>query len=288
MLLCVGLESVLSPKILLEISNHCNDWSKGDQIRIKVLSGRNIFISTNEKSKLFFTYNIYIGERVRTPIGLAKLIGTANNKLWFTFEETGLTWFFTKKQIKEGKEKGFFIRCSYEKNNDLHYSENSEIIKNKKSNENINNIEKLYKISKTISTYDFVFINEIMDPIRWPEEIDTLLVSFLVKLAENSKISIWNVTCENISNEYRGLQILLSRLVMSDSDLSHRWGISGPKRKAVIARLGNIFVCLFDCLIDWLFYLFVHVYFICLYILYLYFVSLLCLFIYLFIKLFIY
>ena len=31
----------------------------------------------------------------------------------------------------------------------------------------------------------------------------------------------------------------LSRVVMGSAELSHRWGISGPKRKAVIARIGN-------------------------------------------------
>ena len=53
-----------------------------------------------------------------------------------------------------------------------------------------------------------------------------------------------------MSQEYRILQSQLSRLIMNDSALSHRWGISGPKRKAVIARLGSFIrptVCLFIC-----------------------------------------
>ena len=85
---------------------------------------------------------------------------------------------------------------------------------------------------------DVSFMIEIMDPIRWTNEIDTLLISFLIGLSENSNKTIWDVSCEQIYDEYRALQILLSRLVINDADLSHRWGISGPKRKAVIARLG--------------------------------------------------
>ena len=236
MLLCVGLGSIISPSGLSEISNHCNDWCKGEQIRIKVLSGRHVFISTNKKSSLLSTYDLGIGERVRTPIGLALLIGTSANKLWCTFEESGNTWYFNCKQIKKGKEKGFFNRCSYDKTN-------------------LKNIEELIKDNNVIPNYDLFFLNEIMDPIRWTNEIDTLLISFLIGLAEKSNTTIWNITCEQIYDEYRGLQILLSRLVMKDADLSHRWGISGPKRKAVIARLGKylsfhslfVFISMADC-----------------------------------------
>ena len=226
MLLCVGLGSVISQTGLSEISNHCNDWCKGEQIRIKVLSGRHIFISTNKESSLLSTYDLGIGERVRTPIGLAVMIGTTANKLWCTLEDNGNTWYFNNEQIKKGKENGFFHRCSYEK---INIQNNEELIKNK----------------NVSSNYDLFFLNEIMDPIRWTNEIDTLLISFLIGLSENSNTTIWDISCKQIYDEYRGLQILLSRLVMNDADLSHRWGISGPKRKAVIARLGEYFTFYF-------------------------------------------
>ena len=274
-----------------------------------MLSGRHIFISTDRNSSLVEKHGIGIGERVRTPVGLAELRGVANNCLWFTFIETESTWFFSSKQIQIGRERGYFIRCSYE-------------------------LEDLRapKIPRpTDMTFDTFFLQEIMDPLRWPEEVDSALVGYLIKLAEAEDTSVWAVTSEKVKcgawamqcsvlwcgvkylafvktckldqrlggnpitclltspplsafltiyiplspvlscpvlsshflclfittpyppplllshsslspqicEGYRGLQAQLSRIVMNDSNLSHRWGISGPKRKATIARLGE-------------------------------------------------
>ena len=230
-LLCVGLGSPLSPSVLSSVVEQCNDWCNDQQIRIKVLSGRYLFISTNPKALLIIKHGIGIGERVRTHIGLAELIGSACNKLWFTFPENGTTWYFSNKQIKLGRDKGYFYRCSYE-------STKLPTI------DDINSTSTSTSTSTSISSkigmnVDVSFMIEIMDPIRWPDQIDALLVSFLNKLAESKEISVWDVTCESVCVAYRGLQMQLSKLVMGDIELSHRWGISGPKRKAVVARLGK-------------------------------------------------
>ena len=207
---------MVPPRTLSAIADHCNQWSNGHQIRIKILSGRYIFISTESDCDLIRRYGIGVGERVRTPIGLAELRGVAFNRLWFTFTEIGSTWFFSNHQIKSGREQGYFTRCSYE-------------------------LEDVHTPTPPVPSglnFDVFSLQEIMDPVRWPDEIDSALVSFLVKLAEAEGVSVWSVTCDKVSQEYRSLQSQLSRLIMNDSALSHRWGISGPKRKAVIARLG--------------------------------------------------
>ena len=46
------------------------------------------------------------------------------------------------------------------------------------------------------------------------------------------------VTAEQVCENFRTLQQQLTRLAMDNHSLSHKWGISGPKRKAVLARLG--------------------------------------------------
>ena len=163
-------------RTLLAIADHCNEWSNGNQIRLKVLSGRYIFISTERDSALIKKYGIGVGERVRTPIGLAELRGVAFNRLWFTFTETGSTWFFSNQQIKSGRENGYFTRCSYE-------------------------LEDVLTPTPPVPSglnFDVFFLQEIMDPVRWPNEIDSALVSFLVKLAEAEGVSVWSVSCDKV------------------------------------------------------------------------------------------
>ena len=68
-----------------------------------------------------------VGERVRTPSGVAEVAGTAPQRLWFSMEsrEESLpatqtptqgprVWFFSSKQIVQGRRKGLFKRCTYE------------------------------------------------------------------------------------------------------------------------------------------------------------------------------
>jgi len=53
-----------------------------------------------------------------------------------------------------------------------------------------------------------------------------------------SDVSPWAVPCAAICDDFRPLQQSLTRLVLATPALAHRWGIAGPKRKAVLARLG--------------------------------------------------
>jgi hypothetical protein len=158
------------------VAEHCNQWCQGTLVRVKVLSGRHIFISTDKNNSLIEKYGIGVGERVRTPVGLAELRGVANNCLWFTFIETESTWFFSSKQIQVGRERGYFVRCSYE----------------------LDDLTAPKVPSPTGMTFDTFFLQEIMDPVRWPEEVDSALVGYLMKLAEAEDISVWAVTSDQV------------------------------------------------------------------------------------------
>jgi hypothetical protein len=60
--------------------------------------------------------------------------------------------------------------------------------------------------------------------------------------SESGAIGPWDISPDEImhSDNFRALQKLLSRHIMENAELSHRWGIAGPKRKAVVARIGLI------------------------------------------------
>lgn len=173
---------MIPPRTLSAIAEHCNQWSNGTQIRVKILSGRSIFISTAGDCDLIKRYGIGVGERIRTPIGLAELRGVAFNRLWFTFTEMGSTWFFSHQQIRSGKEKGYFTRCSYD-------------------------LEDVLTPTSPVPSglnFDILFFQEIMDPVRWPSEIDSALVAFLVKLAEAEGVSVWSVSCDKVGTPPTG------------------------------------------------------------------------------------
>jgi hypothetical protein len=94
--------------------------------------------------------------------------------------------------------------------------------------------------------FDIATISDLVDPSKWSDEMDHLLISYLMTLAESgngkrsaaSSGSVWKVTADQVCDNFRPLQQQLTRLAMDNHSLSHKWGISGPKRKAVLARLG--------------------------------------------------
>jgi len=130
------------------------------------------------------------------------------------------------------------------------------------------------------NTYSVGMLQEVFEPGRWSSEIDAMLVEYVHGLAikasaavsrspgtptpgsapagesesasggggdegpfsESGAIGPWDISPDEImhSDNFRALQKLLSRHVMENADLSHRWGIAGPKRRAVVARIGLI------------------------------------------------
>jgi alpha-tubulin suppressor-like RCC1 family protein len=245
MIFCINSRSSLSNRVLSTIADHCTDWCSGSQTRRKAVSGKNIFIVN--KSPILNRYGLHVGDRVRTPYGIAEVSGTAFDRLWFKINSSKDVWFFSHQQIQSGLEKGFFARCTYEDN-----ISNSDInninIDNKEDNIQQQNNSNFSKIATKDAIYDVSTIQELLEPDRWSDEMDSVLVTFLIKTAESIGVSPWNVPAELIYEDFRSLQQQLSRLVMNNQLLSIKWGISGPKRRAVIARLG--FLRLFNHNLD--------------------------------------
>lgn len=104
--------------------------------------------------------------------------------------------------------------------------------------ENASNDIASSSFSKNAMTYDPMTLNDFIDSNRWSKEMDIVLVTTLLQKSEQHQCSPWNVTVDMIVDDYRTLQQHLSRIVLANIDMSHRWGITGPKRRAVIARMG--------------------------------------------------
>ena len=268
LLLCINTGVPLSLRTLTAVAEHCNQWAQGKQIRLKVLSGRCMFISTDEQAPLLRQYGLGVGQRVRTPLGIAQLEGSACGRLWFTFAATGNTWCFTNHQIRVGREKGFFTQCTYDATSSTAASVDCSIaaaaaVDNDDSAAG-GGAAPAHATASTSTTalttteagsgtgvsassaaaaaastsFDVAFLQDTLDPARWPAEMDALLVNFVTKIADSNDLSPWAVSCDHICEDFRALQQQLTRHVMTHADLSHKWGISGPKRKAVLGRLG--------------------------------------------------
>lgn len=123
-------------------------------------------------------------------------------------------WFFSTHQIVAGREKGLFKSCSYAKSDSTSP-----------------------KASKNTVNVDMTLLTDSFEPHRWTERMDNVLVQYLQQMANKKGQSCWSVTADEIVSEYRNLQQQLSKIVMGNPELSHRWGIAGPKRRAVVARI---------------------------------------------------
>jgi alpha-tubulin suppressor-like RCC1 family protein len=270
MLYCLHTNTPLSFRILSLVAEHSNSWCHLSQIRCKIASGKNIFLnkcvqlpglnvsdaeSAAAANSTASTFDYCVGERVRTPYGVAEIAGFAYNRVWFSIADaaagptvTGTTppvdaiWYFSYSQIAKGREKGYFWRCSYD-NVELSTEGGSS-----STNGRLVAAASTSALSGTTPTYDVVSLHELLDPSRWSPELDAVLLSFLTSKGEEHSISPWLVSAAMVNDEFRSLQQALSRIVLNSVDLSHRYGIAGPKRKAVIARLG--FLRYFNHLVD--------------------------------------
>lgn len=190
---CLGFGSTIPAKSLAAIAEHCNEWCGGHQIRIKTLSGKYVFISTDPTSHLVLKYGIGVGERVRTPLGLAKLRGAAKGKLWFTYTESGYTWFVTRQQIRAGREVGYFKRCTYEQF-DLQPATTTTL-----------SVPTPKQAAPLGMFFDIFFLQEIMEPARWPDEIDSAIVAHLSKVADAERHCVWDISCDEVRTRYQCL-----------------------------------------------------------------------------------
>ncbi len=231
-MLCITSNSLFSPRILSIILHHANEWCASTTIRSLIVSGRNIFIQT--KSEMLASHNLIVGEKVRTPFGISEVIGSAYNCVWFKHCFNNSIWYFTPQQIISGKEKGMFLRCTYNVSVAADSTDStSRSLLEESENDKIKLVEQ--KLS-----FDMPTIQELLDSSKWNDEMDAILTKYLLTYADTNNIDVYEISVEMILNDFRTIQSLLSRVVMGNTTMSHRWGIGGPKRKAVIARISML------------------------------------------------
>ena len=261
LMICMSRGCPFSPRVLGLIADQCNQWCGGQQKRYKAVSGLTVLLEC--ASPLLRKYGLFAGERVRTPYGVAEVAGTAFNRVWFVMNEANQVWFFSRQQLLQGRENGMFFRCTYEPAHVeppllggdgggfsspfsaslLDDSYSSPIKGNASAPSAATPIA-----SHASSAFDAAYLAEMLHPSRWSLELDAALVSFLLKHGEADSVQAWNISASAVHRHFRSLQQTLSRIVRGDAVLSHRWGFAGPKRRAVIARLGML--RLLNCTLD--------------------------------------
>jgi hypothetical protein len=257
LILCMYSENPLSHRLSVMIAEHCNQWCSSIYMRYRTVSKKDIFLAI--ESPLLKRFNLIVGERVRTFYGVAEVAGVAYNRIWFKVNAQGEVWFFTIQQIMEGRSKKLFMRCGYNitdnnSSSTLHHTGSTSSLltavpqltsgpsSTKLPTENqVSSSSNALTTSAIYSvTFDSATILDLLDPLKWTKEMDFILLEFLIRQSEIHGIEPWKITSEKLFENFRTLQQQLSRVILTSNALSHRWGISGPKRKAVIARLGLI------------------------------------------------
>jgi hypothetical protein len=219
MMNCLSLRKPFSFRVLDMILTHLKSWCGGNVIRRQAVSGRYLFL--NKESKLLRKLDLKYGDRVRTQYGIAEICGSAYGRIWFNTKDKNGVWYFSKQQITAGRVKGLFQRCSYQ-------------------SEFPSSVSDVVDGSSVLAGVDISTLQEYLDPDRWSCEIDNALIDFLEDTAEKDNLSPWDISSQTVWDSFRKIQLNLSRFVLNSVELSHKWGISGPKRKAVLARMGVI------------------------------------------------
>ncbi|RYH27830.1 hypothetical protein EON65_13005 [archaeon] len=245
LLLSLYLGKPLSHRLAVLVAEHCNQWCTTIYVRCRAVSQKDIFLATD--SPLLKRFGLVVGERVRTYYGVAEVAGSAFNRIWFRVNSKGEVWFFTVQQIQEGRAKKLFTRCTYDAvDNQTTTSTTTQSAAGTASAASASvgtaatgSVPHSGSASGiSAATYDAATILDLLDPAKWTEEMDMCLISFYMSQANAANIEAWKMSSDQLFDNFRVLQQGLSRIVMNNSDLLHKWGISGPKRKAVIARLG--------------------------------------------------
>lgn len=214
---CLSYRVPFSFILLEKLVENLNHWISGSIERFRSSSGRYLYLS--QKSSLLSNLGLSVKDRIRTPFGVATISGTLNNRIWFSFESG--VWFFTEKQVVDGRLNGYFTKCSYsadQASNDVVGDSNGD----------------------NLIPFDVMSLHSIFDPTHWSAEMDAVIVEYLVAQSEILNLSPWNIPSKHIFADFRVLQQRLSKIVMNDLDLTHKWGISGPKRRQVIARVSML------------------------------------------------
>ena len=244
LLMCLyNISYHFSYQLLGDLAQQCNSFCDGSFERVLTVSGKWITMCTSNGSPLLEMLQMNVGERYRTPCGIGRVLGVQYGRVWFEFgdaterknaslgtptegEKSSTVWYYTVQQIISAKERGFYLRTSY-------YTPSGSS-------------SKKYSAGGNSLHYDAASLYEIFTPGMWTEQMDRVIVKFLQSLqtaatagdsSEKAIESPWDVSADLITSEFRNLQSKLTKIVMSNSALSHHWGISGPKRRAVTARI---------------------------------------------------
>ena len=193
------------------LCSSCNLWCTEVQTRCKASSGRQVLIL--KKSTQLDQFHLRYGDRVRTPFGLATVIGWANGRLWLRMGDIEEVWFFSRVQVIQGQESGLFTRAKYQ-------------------------CEDKQKQLEPKFVFEVTSLREVMESGKWTHAMDAELLRTLTQLADSISKSVWEVGVDDIHREFRMIQQPLIRLVMRDSNLCSVWGIKGPSRRAVVVRCG--------------------------------------------------
>lgn len=238
LILALYLHRNLSHRLAVLVAEHCNNWCATVYVRCRAVSQKDIFLAT--ESPLLKRFGFVVGERVRTYYGVAEVAGSGYNRIWFRVNPEGEVWFFTIQQILDGRaKKQLFTRCSYDGDvvsapaGASQATSSTAALNNSRSSESI-------PASTVLSTasYDAATVLDFLEPSKWTDEMDNVLLNFYFSQALAANVEPWQLSTDQLFDNFRILQQQLSRIVMASTELTHRWGIAGPKRKAVIARLG--------------------------------------------------
>ena len=111
MLLCMEHRIPFSPILCALLADECNTWCSCLQKLHVSVSGKAVLL--DQKGALLERFGLVVGERVRTPSGVARVSGIAYNRLWFSIENSSdgelepRAWFYSTKQVTQGRKKGF-------------------------------------------------------------------------------------------------------------------------------------------------------------------------------------
>ena len=123
-----------------------------------------------------------------SPPTAYQVVGTAHHRVWFTFADTGNTWCFTSQQIRAGQAKGFFQRCSYDVPTAAAAAAAEAAAAAAEADASRAGGGPAppppRDASDTGMTFDAAFLQETLDPSRWPPEMDAALVAYVVRAAE--------------------------------------------------------------------------------------------------------
>jgi hypothetical protein len=197
--------SWILPSHLMAAYSHWERWHGGKLVRKRLLNNLHIFVE--RVSDMMQEIGLRHSQRIRTEMGSGTVVGVAYGVMWIELDGTNLVWFDDIDILPGGydfdEQEG---DCS-----DAEQSVNCSL--------------------------DFRTFADLVDAGGWNASMDQQLVASLERLAAAAQTSVWAVDAATVLDHFRTVQHLLSKEVMKDHALLQKWGIAGPKRKAVLARI---------------------------------------------------